>query len=128
MLSDEHCSTVTSARLLSNQLTDYNYSEENLSNIYEAITRHINPVVSIKAGAEAHLLNAGAMLDVIGSRKYEIDKAIIDDVLLLHPRTNFKNQISHCFCRQKKMYPLSRIAFLTDNGLNNLIASVPFDS
>jgi len=128
VLSDEHCFTVTSARLLSHQLTDYNYSEEKLSNINEAITRHINPVVSIKAGAEAHLLNAGAMLDVIGTRNYEIDNIIIDDVLLLHPRMNFKNQISHCFCQQKKTLPLSRIAFLTDNGLINLIASGPFDS
>ena len=123
---DEHCFTVTSTRLVNKQLSALNYPREKLANISEAITRHINPLVPIKSGVEAHLLNAGALLDVIGSRKNEIDQAVIDDVLILHPRMNFKSHICHCFCQQRKLHPFSRIALLTDNGLNSLIRRAPF--
>lgn len=126
ILSNEHCFTIVSTRMLNQQLRALNYSPEKLANIGEAITRHINPLVPIKSGVEAHLLNAGALLDVIGSRKNEIDQTTIDDVLILHPRINFKNHICHCFCQQSKLHPFSRIALLADNGLNSLIRKAPF--
>ena len=128
VVKEDHCFTLTSAKLISKKLTALNYSPEKTHNICEAITRHINPLVPISNGAEAHLLNAGAMLDVIGSRINEIDQTIINDVLILHPRTNFKNNITHCFCQQRKIHPGSRIALLGNNGLNNLITRAPFES
>lgn len=88
------------------------YFAEKLANIEEAIIRHINPVVPLESGVESHLLNAGAMLDVIGSRKNKIDQGTIDDVLILHPRMNFKKHICSSFGKTSKLHPFSRIALL----------------
>jgi hypothetical protein len=52
----------------------------------EAIALHLEIRVAAAAGAEAHLLHAGAACDVIGQRRRELPAALVAEVLRAHPR------------------------------------------
>ena len=80
----------------------------------------------LAAGAEAHLLHAGAALDCIGARLKEIPSPLVTAVLARHPRQGFKQRMAAALDDQATVRYASRAAFLARLGFNRLIQAAPF--
>ena len=96
--------------------------------IAEAISLHLNVRVPLKHGVEAHLLHAGAGLDVVGARYSELAASIRDGVVNLHPRIEMKNNLVALMKQQSSARPLSRAAFLCSHGFISMIHHSAFAS
>jgi hypothetical protein len=93
-----------------------------------AIALHLDLTVSAQQGAEAHLLNAGAGLDVVGRRARELDPALRQAVLVRHPRLAMKAQLCACMKREASRAPRTRMGLYVGRfGFLNLIEKAPFD-
>lgn len=80
-----------------------------------AIALHLDPWVPLRRhGAEAHLLQAGAACDVLGSRAGEIGPGLRAEVLRLHPRADCKRQLCACMRAQAERAPGTRMAYYVD--------------
>jgi hypothetical protein len=94
--------------------------------IAEAISLHLNVRVPLKQGVEAHLLQAGAALDVVGARYDELAATTRDGVVNLHPRLELKNSLAALMKQQSRARPLSRAGFLCSHGFISLIRQSAF--
>jgi hypothetical protein len=92
----------------------------------EAIVRHLDPVVGLDAGAEAHLLRQGAGLDVVGLRHHEIARPTREAVLTRHPRQGLKRELAATMSREAQERPASRMAALCRLGFVGRIRAAPF--
>ena len=95
--------------------------------VAEAISLHLNVTVSLTHGIEAHLLHAGAALDVVGARFDEVATTTRDEVLRVHPRLEMKNSMVAAMKQQSNMRPRSRAAFLCEHGFISMIRQAPFE-
>lgn len=96
--------------------------------IATALTLHFNASVPLERGAEAHLLSAGAALDVIGQRAWDVVPETRRAVLERHPRLGFKREIDALLRAHAAAAPHGRVAFLYRFGvLGLLIRTAPFD-
>jgi hypothetical protein len=86
-----------------------------------AICLHLNVVVPISLGAEAHLLHAGAAMDVIGAGAGRVPAPVRAEVLRRHPRDGFVSQMLALGVRQRASRPRSRIALLQRIGFADLM-------
>lgn len=94
----------------------------------EAITLHINPVVPPEQGVEAHLVCAGATLDGVGRRFWQLDPDTVTAVCERHPRMGWKHECNRLLRDHKRDAPAGRIAFYYRYGaLGQLIKRAPFD-
>jgi hypothetical protein len=102
-------------------------SEERAARAAECITLHMHPYVPLEHGPEAHLMAAGAALDVIGSRQHELAPAVRKAVVERHP---YRDLGSELMCRvrsQVTAFPSTRSAFIEKNfGFVNRIARHSF--
>ncbi len=90
-----HCFAVTGARQAKRFCHTHGATGAQSERIYEAISLHLNPVVSAAdAGAEAALLARGATLDVIGSDLHRLPEPVVSEVLARHPRDGFAEEIA----------------------------------
>ncbi len=94
--------------------------------VAEAIALHLNVRVPLTHGVEAHLLHAGAGLDVIGARYGAVADGTRNDVVQLHPRLHMKSCLVPLMKRQSNARPSSRAAFLCRHGLISMIRHSPF--
>jgi hypothetical protein len=94
--------------------------------IAEAIALHLNPEVSLARGALAHLLNAGAAADVVGSQLSLISGIEQTRVLAGYPRLGFKLTMIGAMNLERKHAPKSRSGFLMGAGFAKLIQAAPF--
>ncbi len=92
----------------------------------DAICLHLNIRVTKHQGMEAHLLHAGASLDVIGSRYKQIHVQNRTHVLNLYPRAGFKAEMARLMKHNATANPASRAHFLVTLGLNRMIRAAPF--
>jgi hypothetical protein len=83
----------------------------------EAITLHINPVVVTEQGLEAHLMHDGVLLDAVGLRAWEIDRAILEGARKAHPRLGFGRAAVGALRAQARAIPGCRIAAAIRCGL-----------
>ncbi|NDJ63073.1 MAG: hypothetical protein GYB67_18280 [Chloroflexi bacterium] len=122
-----HCYAVEGGRVASGFVAERGWPPERCDRLNEMIALHLNVQVSVKQGAEAHLLNAGAALDVIGLRHREIAPETLTAVLERYPRLGFKAAIAAVLRDQTQQRPQSRIAWLrTIAQLRSRIYSAPF--
>jgi hypothetical protein len=92
-----------------------------------AITLHHSPGVSLAHGPVAHLLSAGAGLDVVGLRSWQLPPGLLDAVVAAHPRAGFKREFSAAFRTEAERVPDGRAAFLRRYGAFDLaIKAAPF--
>ncbi len=96
--------------------------------ICDAIALHLNPAVPLSAGAEAHLLNAGAALDVVGAGLTALHPDDRARVLAAYPRNGFKRTMRAAMERERAAAPDTRAALLMKLGFAAMIESAPFDS
>lgn len=87
----------------------------------EAISLHLNVRVGLRHGTEAHLLQAGASLDVIGAHAWELPRPLRREVEARHPRLEFANAMPRALQSQAQRRPRSRAAFLVGLGFNRMI-------
>jgi len=93
----------------------------------EAICLHLNVVVPVEQGVEAHLLQAGASCDVIGTAYHAIAPKTRALVLEQYPRLHFKQEIEDCLHQQVLLRPEARAALLYHRfQFGERIANAPF--
>jgi hypothetical protein len=96
--------------------------------VEEAIALHLNPAVARERGAEAHLMNAAAALDVLGMRLWEIEREAKAAVLERHPRQGFKSEWDGLCRAHIRAMPRGRIAWLYRYAAFGLqLRRAPFD-
>jgi len=102
------------------------WSEERSGALGDAIALHMNPLVPTASGPEAHLLQAGAALDVLGARLGELDRRAVTAVLARHPRGEFGAQFAQAMRREALRMPGSRTALLVALGFAGRIERSPW--
>jgi len=96
--------------------------------VAEAITLHLNVVVPVGDGPEAHLLHAGAAYDVAGVRAWDVAETDRAAAVDRHPRAGLKAELGACWARQCDLRPESRAAFLERYlQFSTRIRNAPFD-
>lgn len=111
--ASSHCFALDGA-LAAQDAAREHWDEARRDRLAQAIVLHLNPTVGREHGAEAHLVNAGAALDVAGLRKWEVARETQEQVLLRHPRENFKVGIDGLLRAGFAGRPCCRAHFLFD--------------
>lgn len=125
--STSRCFTVDSAKHAADIACEAGWTQARSNCLAEAITLHLNPMVSLSHGSEAHLLNAGAALDVTGLRKWDIAPTTVDGVLQRYPRQQFKKELDGLMRAQLAGRPCCRIHFLYSKlKFGSVIRHAPF--
>lgn len=115
------CFAVEGAQAARRFAVEQGWGPAQVDRLAEAICLHMNVRVSLRHGAEAHLLHAGAALDVVGARIRQLGASVVVAVLERYPLMNFKNQMAGAMQRQADARPTSRAAFLARWGFIDMI-------
>ncbi|MFP5282570.1 MAG: HD domain-containing protein [Actinomycetes bacterium] len=108
--------TLTSSRLARVVAEEVGLSTAATDTLLTAITMHYTPGVTAEAGAVAYLLAAGAAVDVVGWRCWELPPATLAAALREHPRDGFKNVFTEAFRREAARVPEGRARLLLRYG------------
>ncbi len=92
----------------------------------EAICLHLNPIVALEEGPEAHLLRQGSGLDVVGLRFGEIAAEPRAEVLARHPRLGLSQELAATLARDARQRPGARLASLCQLGFVHRVRTAPF--
>jgi hypothetical protein len=121
------CFSVKSALAAKGLVDDPSWAPERREALEEAITLHMNLAVDLSLGPEAHLLNAGAGLDVVGARAGEVPKSLRDAVVAAHPRLGMTRGFHALLQREADTSPGSRAHFLVRFlGFGHMVLRAPF--
>lgn len=122
------CFAVEGSKIAEDFLAKQPLSDNLRHKVREAISLHLNIVVGLEFGAEAHLLHEGAAFDVIGNRFDELNKETIEKVVSLYPRPNFKSEITTLLSSQAEIRPKSRTGFFVKYlHFNQRVKQAPFE-
>jgi hypothetical protein len=120
--------TVTSARLARDVAEQVGLSTAATNTLMTAITLHYNPGVTVDAGPVAYLLSAGAAVDVVGLRSWDLPRATIAQAVREHPRLGFKSEFTRAFRQEAARVPEGRARLLHRYGaLATAIRFAPFE-
>lgn len=119
------CFGVEGARAARQFASKEGWSNQRCDQLAEAISLHLNVRVGLQHGAEAHLLHAGAALDVIGARARQLDADAVNHVLGAYPKLSFKTDMAEAMKGQARIRPTSRAAFLVGLGFIGLLRAAP---
>jgi HD domain len=108
--------TLTSARLAHQVAEQVGLSTEATDTLMTAITMHYTPGVTVDAGPVAYLLAAGAAVDVVGIRSWELPRTTIAEVIRTHPRAGFKTVFTEAFRQEAARVPEGRARVLQRYG------------
>lgn len=101
---------------------------DTLNVVVEAIARHLDFEVGVRDGVEAHLLQAGAMADVVGRNLHRVPQAVRQHALSAHPRMRMKDELCRCMVSESAAAPHSRMAcYVKHIDFVNLIRQAPFE-
>jgi hypothetical protein len=124
----DDCFALRGARAARDWLAAHGMAPERAHACASAITLHLDAHVPRETGAEAHLLQAGAALDVLGTHRRELPATWRDTVLARHPRAGFKQALCSCMRDEAARAPRTRIGLYVDRfGFLDLIEKAPFD-
>ena len=125
---NDHCFTLRGARAAGDILRSAGASETQAHCVAQAITLHLNLDVGVEQGVEAHLVQAGAGLDVVGQRSQEVPALLRQAVVDKHPRLSFKHQFCSCMQNESRNTPQSRTGlYVRRLGFLDLVRQAPFD-
>lgn len=83
--------------------------------------------MTLARGPVAYLLSAGADLDVVGLRSWQLPPDLIADIVAAYPRVGFKRELSAAFRTEATRVPHGRARLLRRYGAFDLaIKSAPF--
>jgi HD domain-containing protein len=119
--------TRSSARIARDVAEEVGLSSSATETIRTAITLHTNPNVPPARGPVAHLLAAGAGVDVVGLRSWQLPPDLLAAVVEAHPRLGFKGEFSAACRTEAARVPRGRVRFLRRYGAFDLaIRLAPF--
>jgi hypothetical protein len=119
--------TLGSARIARDVAEEVGLSTAATETMRTAITLHCSPNVTLAHGAVAYLLSAGAAVDVVGLRSWQLPAEVLDDVVERHPRLGFKREFAAAFRDEAARAPGGRVQLLRRYGAFDLaIRSAPF--
>lgn len=120
--------TLTSARVARDVAEEVGLSTAATETLQTAITLHHSPRVPRAAGPVAYLLSAGAGVDVVGLRCWDLPRSTVADAVHDHPRDGFKAYFSRAWADEAARVPLGRARLLRRYGaFTAAIALAPFD-
>ncbi len=96
--------------------------------IGDAICFHLDPVVPLSNGVEAHLLQAGAGLDVIGANRSHIPAHQRSMIYTKQPLLTFKSEMREAMQREARQFKNTRAGVLMSLGFGRLIEASPHDA
>jgi hypothetical protein len=95
--------------------------------VASAITLHHSPDVSRADGPVAYLMSAGAGLDVIGLRVWDLPPSTVAAIIAEHPRAGFKHEFGRAYRDEAARVPNGRARFLMRYAAFGLaIRAAPF--
>jgi hypothetical protein len=119
--------TRSSARIAQDVAEEVGLSPAATETMRTAITLHYSPRVTPAHGPVAYLLAAGAGVDVVGLRSWQLPTNILASVLEQHPRLGFKGEFAAAFRAEAARVPRGRAQFLRRYGAFDLaIKLAPF--
>lgn len=120
--------TLASARLAEQVADEVGLSTAATEVMQTAITMHYSPGVSPSAGPVAYLLSAGAAVDVVGLRSWELPRGTLTDAVREYPRADFKKVFTTAFQQEAARVPQGRARLLHRYGaFTAAIRFAPFD-
>lgn len=120
--------TLTSARVAREVSEQVGLSTAAIETLQTAITMHHSPRVTLAAGPVAYLLSAGAGVDVVGLRCWDLPRSTVAVAVAAHPREGFKEYFSHAWADEAARVPQGRARLLRRYGAFTLaVALAPFD-
>ena len=120
--------TLTSARLAREVAEQVGLSTAATDTMLTAITQHYTPGVTPDAGPVAYLLAAGAAVDVVGFRSWDLPPSTIAEAVREHPRADFKTVFTEAFRQEAARVPEGRARLLHRYGaFSAAIRFAPFD-
>jgi hypothetical protein len=126
--SDENVDfTRSSARIARDVAEDVGLSSAATETVRTAITLHTSPNVPLARGPVAYLLAAGAGVDVVGLRSWQLPPDLLAAVVEEHPRLGIKGEFAAAFRTEAARVPRGRVQFLRRCGAFDLaIKLAPF--
>lgn len=122
----EHCFAVRGARYAQQHLQAHGSGEQRHA-VATAISLHLDLKVESSQGLEAHLLQAGAGVDVLGRGLGRIPAPVRDAVLQRHPRLGCKQALCQCMRAEALRAPHTRMGLYARRlGFVELIGKAPF--
>jgi hypothetical protein len=119
--------TITSARIARDVAETVGLSTAATDIMRTAITLHHSPDVTVADGPVAYLMNAGAALDVIGLRAWQLPPEVLTAVVAEHPRSSFKREFRAAWAAEAAAVPRGRAQFLRRYGAFDLaVRLAPF--
>jgi hypothetical protein len=119
--------TRTSARVARDVAEDVGLSSAATETMRTAITLHHSPGVPLAHGPVAYLLSAGAGVDVVGLRSWQLPPDLLAEVVEQHPRLGFKDEFTAAVRTEAAVVPRGRVQFLRRYGAFDLaIKLAPF--
>ncbi len=123
----DHCFAVRGARYATRTLQAV-ASKRAVDIVAHAIARHLDLSVEPSDGVEAHLLQAGAMADVLGRGLSRLSTDYRQIVLERHPRAGMKHALCQCMRHEAATAPRSRMGlYVRRIGFVDLIQRAPYE-
>jgi hypothetical protein len=120
--------TTVSARLASEVAERVGLSTSATDTLQTAITMHHSPRVTPSAGPVPYLLSAGAGVDVVGLRSWELPPDALAGAVREHPRAAFKKYFASAWKDEAERVPQGRARLLRRYGaFTAAIRLAPFD-
>lgn len=120
--------TLTSARVAREVAEQAGLSTAATRTLQTAITMHYTPNVTLAAGPVAYLLAAGAGVDVVGMRCWDLPPSILAGAVRDYPREGFKAYFTGAWAAEAARVPQGRAKLLRRYGaFTAAIALAPFD-
>lgn len=104
--------TIGSASVAAQVAAEVGLSASAAEVVASAITLHYSPDVHLEDGPVAYLLSAGAAMDVIGSRAWDLPSSAVTSVLDRDPRAGFKREFADLWRAEAARVPGGRAQFL----------------
>jgi hypothetical protein len=112
--------TLTSARVARDVAETVGVSTAATDIMRTAITLHHSPDVTVADGPVAYLMSAGAALDVLGLRAWQLPPEVLTAVVAEHPRSHFKREFRAAWAAEAAAVPRGRAHFLRRYGAFDL--------
>ncbi|GAB3436079.1 hypothetical protein GCM10027517_05650 [Phycicoccus ginsengisoli] len=108
--------TLASARVAWDVAEQVGLSTAATETLQTAITMHHSPRVTLTAGPVAYLLSAGAGVDVVGMRAWDLPRSVLEGAVTEHPREGFKRSFAHTWADEAARVPGGRAQLLRRYG------------
>jgi hypothetical protein len=119
--------TVAGARAARDVAEAVGLSTAATETVRTAITLHHSPDVTRADGPVAYLLSAGAALDVLGLRSWQLPPEVLSSVVAEHPRLSFTRELRAAWAAEAAAVPRGRVRLLRRYGAFDLaVRLAPF--